>query len=484
MSSRPRALAPLVALFTAGYVAPYLLPTVVGRLSAGLGLTPAQAGLVGSVLLLASASAGFTLAARVERLGPRRVARIGLLAMCAGYGTAALTAAVPLVVGGAVVGGFGSGTATAVAATGIAAQRDPHRASTLGLLSVSAAAGALYLTLPHLGGGHALPFAAIALTAALVWPLTAGLPDGRGGHRAGSTIHRGRIGRIGRAAAASAARTSDAGSSSAARTPDIGASSLPDGPAAGSSPMPHRRSGIVLAAAILLWSMAQNALWGVSGRIGLTQAGLTEVTVGAVFAAALGAGLLGVTAAGALGARLGRAVPIGAGTAVIACCVLLSSAAGSLPAFATGEILWNLCYPVVLSYLLGLAASLDPRGRWAVLVGSASSLGVACGPVVGSVLSEAAGYPGMGLVLCAVLLVLAVPMTAVALHTSGRPLVPGSVRRRGGAPAAVVAGTTTASTGLLPQMGAPEQQVTEVPVPANPRVAQRSFRLARPNDRG
>ncbi|MGW0463746.1 MFS transporter [Streptomyces sp. NPDC003027] len=473
MSSRPRALGPLVALFTAGYVAPYLLPTVVGRLSAGLGLTPAQAGLVGSVLLLASASAGFTLAARVERLGPRRVARIGLLAMCTGYGTAALAAAVPLVVGGAVVGGFGSGTATAVAATGIAAQRDPHRASTLGLLSVSAAAGALYLTLPHLGGGHALPFAAIALTAALVWPLTAGLPDGRGGHRSGPTNRQGRTGRIRRVTGASAART-----------PDVGSFPLPDGPAPGSAPMPHRRSGIVLAAAILLWSMAQNALWGVSGRIGLTQAGLTEVTVGAVFAAALGAGLLGVTAAGALGARLGRAVPIGAGTAVIACCVLLSSAAGSLAAFATGEILWNLCYPVVLSYLLGLAASLDPRGRWAVLVGSASSLGVACGPVVGSVLSEAAGYPGMGLVLCAVLLVLAFPMTAVALHTSGRPLVPGSVRRRGGAPAAVVAGTTTASTGLLPQMGAPEQEVTEVPVPANPRVAQRSFRLARPNDRG
>ncbi|MEV4948559.1 MFS transporter [Streptomyces sp. NPDC053755] len=445
MLSRPRALGPLVALFTAGYLAPYLLPTVVGRLSAGLGLTPAQAGLVGSVLLLASASAGFTLAARVERIGPRRAARIGLLAMGFGYGTAALGASVPLVVGGAVVGGFGSGTATAVAATGIAARRDPHRASTLGLLSVSAAAGALYLTLPHLGGGHALPFASIALAALLVWPLTSGLAAGprRGGARRAVTV-----------------------------TAPV------------SAPLPHRRSGMVLAAGIVLWSMAQNALWGVSGRIGLTQAGLSEVTVGAVFAVALGAGLLGVTAAGALGARLGRAVPIGAGTAVIACCVLLSSAAGSLPAFAAGEVLWNLFYPVVLSYLLGLAASLDPRGRWAVLVGSASSLGVACGPVVGSVLSEAAGYPGMGLVLCVVLLLVAAPMTAVALHTSGRPLVPGSVRRRGGAPAAVVAGTTSASTGLLPQIGAPEQEIAELPVATSRRAVQRSFRLARPADRG
>ncbi|MET9379326.1 MFS transporter [Streptomyces sp. NPDC002992] len=446
MLSRPRALGPLVALFTAGYLAPYLLPTVVGRLSAGLGLSPAQAGLVGSVLLLASASAGFTLAARVERFGPRRAARAGLLAMCVGYGSAALTTSVPLVVGGAVVGGFGSGTTLAVAAAGIAAQRDPHRASTLGLLSVSATAGALYLTLPHLGGGHALPFASIALAAALVWPLTGGLAGG------------------------------------AAR----GAEDAPGRPARGGEgvPLPHRRSGLVLAAAILLWSLAQNALWGVSGRIGLTQAGLGEVTVGAVFAVALGAGLAGVTAAGALGSRLGRAVPIGAGTAIIAGCVLVSSGAENLAAFATGEILWNLFYPVVLSYLLGLAASLDPRGRWAVLVGSASSLGVACGPVTGSVLSAQAGYPGMGMVLCVLLLLVAVPMTAVALHTSGRPLVPGSVRRRGGAPAAVVAGTTTAATGLVPQMGAPEQQVTEIPVPSRRRADRRAFRLARPSARG
>ncbi|MFE0647937.1 MFS transporter [Streptomyces sp. NPDC059534] len=457
MSSRtrgPAALAALVALFTAGYLAPYLLPTVVGRLSAGLGLTPAQAGLAGSALLLGSSSAGFTLAARGDRIAPRTAARAGLLAMAVGYGSAAATGLVPLVVAGAVLGGVGSGTATAVAAAGIAGQRDPHRASTLGLLTVSATAGALYLTLPHLGGGHAAPLLAIACAAALVWPLTGRLPGttrARDGRTARGTARDGRAAR----------------------------GTAPTGP------LPYRRAGAVLAGGILCWSLAQNALWGVSGRIGLTQAGLSEVTVGAVFAAALGAGLAGVTAAGALGSRLGRAVPIGVGTVLIAACVLLSSAAGSLASFATGEILWNAVYPVVLSYLLGLAASLDPRGRWAVLVGSASSLGVACGPVVGSLLSEHAGYPGMGVVLCALLVLVAVPMTAVARHASGRPLVPGSVRRRGGAPAAVLAGTASATPALVPQMGAPEQEVTPIPVPAGRRrLSKSAYRLARPSSRG
>ncbi|MFD7131732.1 MFS transporter [Streptomyces sp. NPDC059894] len=432
---------PLVALFTAGYLAPYLLPTVVGRLDAGLPLSATQAGAVGSALLLGSASAGFALASRVERIGARTLARAGLALAVLGYGGAALAGSVPAVVAGAVLGGFGSGTATTVAATRIAAQPDPHRASSLGLLAVSALAGAVYLTVPHLGGGHGQPLAAIALTALAVWPLTGRLP---------------------RATATAPARP---GTADARR-------------------LPHPRSGLVLVAAMPCWSLVQNSLWGVSGRIGLTQAHLGEATVGAVFAVALGAGLLGVLGAGALGPRLGRAVPIGGGTVLIAGCVAVSASATGLATFAAGEIAWNALYPVVLSYLIGLAASLDPRGRWAVLAGSAASLGTAAGPLTGSLLSARAGFPVMGLVLGAGLLVVAVPLTAVALHTGGRPLLPGTVRRRGGTPAAVVAASTGTPQGPVPQIGAPEQQIVDIPVPAPAQPARDAYDTAGPRRAG
>ncbi|GGW41080.1 MFS transporter [Streptomyces griseoloalbus] len=424
---------PLVALFTAGYLAPYLLPTTVGRLERGLDLSATQAGAVGSALLLSSATAGFLLASRVERVGARTLARLGLVLAAVGYGGAALTTAVPAVVAGAMVGGFGSGTATTVAATRIAAERDPHRASTLGLLSVSALAGVVYLTVPHLPG-HGLTLAAIALTALAVWPLTSRLPAGTPGPR-------------------------QTGPSTSAR-------------------LPHRRSGLVLAGSMLLWSLAQNALWGMSGRIGVGQAHLSEATVGVVFAVALGAGLLGVLGAGALGSRLGRALPIGGGTVVIAGCIALSASATGLGSFAAGEIAWNTIYPVVLSYLIGLAASLDPRGRWAVLVGSASSLGTAAGPLTGSVLSAQAGFPVMGTVLAAGLLLVALPMTAVALHTGGRPLLPGAVRRRGGHPAALVAAATGTPTGSVPEVGAMEQPVVEIPMDGTPAPARRAYDTA------
>ncbi|MEV5934652.1 MFS transporter [Streptomyces sp. NPDC052079] len=425
---------PLVALFTAGYLAPYLLPTTVGRIERGLDLSATQAGAVGSALLLSSATAGFLLASRVERVGARTMARLGLVLAVIGYGGAALTSAVPAVVAGAVIGGFGSGTTTTVAATRIAAERDPHRASTLGLLSVSALAGLVYLTVPHLPG-HGLTLAAIALTAVAVWPLTSRLPAGTPAPRV-------------------------------------------TGPQPAAPRLPHRRSGLVLAGAMVLWSLAQNALWGVSGRIGFAQAHLSEPTVGVVFAVALGAGLLGVVGAGALGSRLGRALPIGGGTVLIAGCIALTASATGLAGFAVGEIAWNTVYPVVLSYLIGLAASLDPRGRWAVLVGSASSLGTAAGPLTGSVLSAQAGFPVMGAVLGAGLLVVALPMTAVALHTGGRPLLPGAVRRRGGHPAALVAAGSGAPTGAVPEVGAPEQPVVEIPLDGTPAPARRAYDTA------
>ncbi|MEU8586972.1 MFS transporter [Streptomyces sp. NPDC048664] len=401
MPSRPAPPWPLLALFTVGYLAAYLLPTTVGRLDSGLPLSATAAGSIGTALLLSSAAAGFLLASHVRRVGPRRLARAGLLLCAAGYGTAALSHAIPVVVAGAVVGGFGSGTATTVAASGIAAERDPHRTSTWGLLGVSALAAAIYLTIPHLGAGHGQPLAALALTALLVWPLTARLDT------------------------PAAAATTHHGTGNAGRR------------------LPHARSGFVLAGGILVWSLAQNALWGVSQRIGLGQAHLSEVTVGAVFAVALGAGLLGVVGASALGARLGNALPIGGGTALIAGCIVLSAGANGLGTFTTGEIAWNVLYPIVLSYLLGLSASLDPHGRWAVLVGSASSLGTAAGPLAGSLLAAWAGFPTMGAILALVLLAITLPLTAVA--------------RRGGTATTVVA----------------EHQVVEIPLeaPATPREA-------------
>ncbi|MBT2875093.1 MFS transporter, partial [Streptomyces sp. McG7] len=45
-------------------------------------------------------------------------------------------------------------------------------------------------------------------------------------------------------------------------------------------------------------------------------------------------------------------------------------------------------------------------------------------------------------------------------------LLPGAVRRRGGHPAAVVAATTGTPSGVVPEVGAPEQPVVEITLDA------------------
>jgi len=375
----------LTMLFSAGYLAPYLLPTLVGRLMSDYRLAPTPAGAIGSALLLASAAAGLTLTSRESTDGAARTARTGLTLLVVGFGLAAAApvGSVPLLVLGCLLGGAGSGTVAAVASAGIAGQRDPHRLSVQGLLLASSVAGTLFLILPQLGGGHWLPFACIAGWGVLTLPWAGGLAEGPADGPAGSTAEPSRV-----------------------------------------TALPARAAGLTLAGCILLWSMAQNALWGVSGRIGLVRAGLSEALLGLVFALALGAGLLGIAAAGSLGDRFGRTLPIGAGTVAIAGCVAVSGAAQSAAPFVLGEIAWNAVYPFVLSHLFGLAARLDGEGRWAILIGSATALGVACGPIAGTVLSVDAGFPVMGLVLGTVLLLVALPMAMVARGAEPKALNP------------------------------------------------------------
>ncbi|MFE1319808.1 MFS transporter [Kitasatospora phosalacinea] len=397
---RTRASAPPpVALYAVGQLPAYLLPTLVGSLTGGAGLTPAQAGALGSTLLLASATVALLLAGRVAALGPGRTARTGLGLLGLGCALAATGPQLPLLTAALALAGLGAGATTAVATTALAGASDPHRTTVRALFATSGTAAVLYLLLPHLGSGPAAPFSALALVALAVLAVlaVASRNDSTGGN--GST------------------------------GPERGRGAGRGAPAAPGARTRARSAALVLT--VPFWSMAQNALWGISGQLGHRQAGLGESALGLVFALALLGGLLGVTAAGALGTRIGRAAPIGLGTLVIAGCALLTGTAHGPSAFTTGELLWNLLYPLVLSHLLGLAAALDPSGRRAVQTSAAAALGTACGPLVGTTLATGLGYPGTGAVLAALLLASAGPLTLAArARGAHRPTAPRRVPGR------------------------------------------------------
>ncbi len=74
-------------------------------------------------------------------------------------------------------------------------------------------------------------------------------------------------------------------------------------------------------------------------------------------------------------------------------------------------------------------------------------------------------------------------MTAVALHTGGRPLLPGAIRRRGGTPAALVAAATGTPSGAVPEVGATEQPGVEIDVEARAGPVRHAYETAGPGRR-
>ena len=284
LSSLPASPGPL-SPFHGRYLAPYLLPTTVGQARDHLGLPPPQAGLIGSALLLSSAAAGFALACRVGRhRRPRPGPDRACCSPCSATARAAVTTSVPLVVIGRDARRLRSGTATTVAATGIAAQRDPHRASTAGPAQRLRARGRA-------------------------------LSDDAAPRR--------------RATASRSPRSPSRPLRRLARDrpPPAAARRRPRRAAAGPAPPPPLGPGPGRRACSC-WSLAQNSLWGVSGRIGLDQAGSDGghrrrgLRRGARHRAA------GVLGAGALGSRLGRAVPDRRGHGPDRGCIVVSASRG------------------------------------------------------------------------------------------------------------------------------------------------------------
>ena len=66
-----------------------------------------------------------------------------------------------------------------------------------------------------------------------------------------------------------------------------------------------------------------------------------------------------------------------------------------LPVYIAGALLEGITLVFLLTFLLTVAALLDPLGRWAAATGGAFSLSLGAGPYLGGVLIEAAGFEAL-----------------------------------------------------------------------------------------
>ena len=144
-------------------------------------------------------------------------------------------------------------------------------------------------------------------------------------------------------------------------------------------------------AAILFYFIAQGAVWSYLFLIG-TAGGSTQQEVATGLSFAQFAGIVGGLTAAALGARIGRTIPLTIG--ILAGIAPLMFLFGTIGAFAYAiavcvyNYAWNLAHP----FLLGAMAAFDRSGGLLIYTVAAWKLGLAVGPALAAAIITESNY--------------------------------------------------------------------------------------------
>ncbi len=371
MTTRPDDPAGIVwavtAAYTIGVLGGNMQPLLIGALIDSVHLDASRAGLLGSIELAAVALTSFVLAPRMGSISRRTLSVAGgALAVC-GYGGSVITGAFTGLAICRVVAGVGAGTVLSIGNGAVSACRNPERIYAQMTIAGTLAFTALLAVLPlaitrfaYRGAYGGMAFVALALLPPLRW-----IPDTIAG---GRTHHDGET-------------------------------------------MGLRLGGSTLTAAALLF-FSQSAVWAFAERLAVG-ARLRHELIGVVLAGSTLAGLGGAALASRIGTVSGRTLPLTAGV-VATGATLLALAYAATPLQYSVIITANgVAYLFMVPYVLGIAAALDPLGRWAAATVGAATIGAAIGPGVAGPVVEAAGYIALGWLVFVASLVAAVALTPV-----------------------------------------------------------------------
>jgi predicted MFS family arabinose efflux permease len=321
-----------------GYLGSSAAPVTVQALLDGTSFNEQDVGILGTVELSTLALTSFAMVPVVPRVSHRLLAVAGAIVAALGFALSAVSEAfLPFAIARIIIG-IGSGAAIAGANAAIAARADAERIYAIiwtGGGGVTALLSGL-LPLAVRGGRYDLGFGVLAGLAVLALLVLRWVPPRPSEQTTAAPVARG--GGYGAAA-------------------------------------------VLVLAAVLVYSIAEQGLWQFSYSIP-EQAGIGYDAIRIALMVSTLAGLVGGLIAAVLGTRLGRLLPIVAGS-------LLSlfgrwgyiNATGAYELGAM-SLVWGLGFYFVSPYQMGLAAALDRSGRVAVATGGITNVGYALGPVI------------------------------------------------------------------------------------------------------
>lgn len=162
--------------------------------------------------------------------------------------------------------------------------------------------------------------------------------------------------------------------------------------------------GVMTLAAIVLYLTVSAGVYMFSASLG-ERAGLDTRAVGYALTFASLVGIAGAAAAAAIHVRWGRGIPIAGFCIAFALDVLVLCVTRDPTTYRVALAASVVIYYFSIPYLFGLAAAVDPSGRWAAAAGSAYLLGFAAGPVLAGAAIAATGYTGFAAVCVAIIAV-------------------------------------------------------------------------------
>lgn len=128
------------------------------------------------------------------------------------------------------------------------------------------------------------------------------------------------------------------------------------------------------------------------------------------------AGIAGATAAGVLGLRAGRLIPLSLGAIVSAMALTLIVGSPLSAGFTVGLLAYGFVYPFTATYLMGLAGTLDPSTRLVVAMGGYLLIPYSLGPALAGAALGLHGWQSVQILIGVLAMIAAVTAVVASLR--------------------------------------------------------------------
>ncbi len=139
---------------------------------------------------------------------------------------------------------------------------------------------------------------------------------------------------------------------------------------------------LLLILAVLFFEVPSSGIWAFMERFGVEDLGMTVSKVGSVIAISLIFSLLGPLFVGLVGNRLGRKIPILVCLFLSSFCIYFIFGVATVNTYYFGNITWNIIFTIMVIFILGASADIDPSGKLGSWLNACMLLSASISPAV------------------------------------------------------------------------------------------------------